>query len=107
MRKLILGMILAMFTTVAHADYTMVVPVLPMGGTSVWAEIVAKELEKYLGEKINIKHIPRARDIPGFNAWHNEMRNDDKVIMASYGNGVALQEEVDYDYRQYESIGLK
>ena len=25
MRKLILGMILAMFTTVAHADYTMVV----------------------------------------------------------------------------------
>ena len=29
MRKLILGMILAMFTTVAHADYTMVVPQKP------------------------------------------------------------------------------
>ena len=108
MRKLILGMILAMFTTVAHADYTMVVPQKPGGGTSVWAEIVAKELEKYLGEKINIKHIPGARDIPGFNAWHNEMRNDDTVIMVSHGgNGVSfLQEEVDYDYRQYESIGL-
>ena len=108
MRKLLLGLVFAMFTTVAHADYTMVVPQKPGGGTSVWAEIVAKELEKYLGENIKIKHIPGARDIPGFNKWHNEMRNDDKVIMVSHGgNGVAfLQEEVDYDYRQYESIGL-
>jgi hypothetical protein len=108
MRKLILGLVFAMFTTVAYADYTMVVPQKPGGGTSVWAEIVAKELEKYLGENINIKHIPGARDIPGFNKWHNEMRDDDKVIMVSHGgNGVAfLQEEVDYDYRQYESIGL-
>ena len=108
MRKLLLGLVFAMFTSVAYADYTMVVPQKPGGGTSVWAEIVAKELEKYLGENINIKHIPGARDIPGFNKWHNEMRDDDKVIMVSHGgNGVAfLQEEVDYDYRQYESIGL-
>lgn len=108
MRKLILGLVFAMVTSVAHADYTMIVPQKPGGGTSVWAEIVAKELEKYLGEDINIKHIPGARDIPGFNAWHNEMRNDDKVIMVSHGgNGVSfLQEEVDYDYRGYESIGL-
>lgn len=108
MRKLILGLVFAMVTSVAHADYTMIVPQKPGGGTSVWAEIVAKELEKYLGEDINIKHIPGARDIPGFNAWHNEMRNDDKVIMVSHGgNGVSfLQEEVDYDYRGYESVGL-
>ena len=46
MRKLLLGLVFAMFTTVAHADYTMVVP-KSGGGTSVWAEIVAKELEKY------------------------------------------------------------
>ena len=46
MRKLILGLVFAMFTTVAYADYTMVVPQKPGGGTSVWAEIVAKELEK-------------------------------------------------------------
>jgi hypothetical protein len=108
MRKLILGLVFAMVTSVAHADYTMIVPQKPGGGTSVWAEIVAKELEKYLGEDINIKHIPGARDIPGFNAWHNEMRNDDKVIMVSHGgNGVAfLQEEVDYNYGEYESVGL-
>ena len=36
------------------------------------------------------------------------MRDDDKVVMVSHGgNGVSfLQEEVDYDYRQYDSVGL-
>lgn len=109
MRKLLLGTVFALATaTTALADYTMVVPQKPGGGTSVWAEIVAGELEKYLGEDIVITHIPGARDIPGFNAWHNEMRDDDKVIMVSHGgNGVAfLQEEVDYNYGEYESIGL-
>ena len=109
MKKIIITALMSiLFSAQAFANYTMVVPQKPGGGTSVWAEIVAKELEKYLGEDINIKHIPGARDIPGFNAWHNEMRNDDKVIMVSHGgNGVAfLQENVDYDYRQYESVGL-
>ena len=107
MRKLFTIFILIIASTV-HADYTMIVPQKPGGGTSVWAEIVAKELEKYLNEDINIKHIPGARDIPGFDKWHNEMRDDDKVIMVSHGgNGVSfLQEDVDYDYRKYESIGL-
>lgn len=107
MRKLFTIFTLIIASTV-HADYTMIVPQKPGGGTSVWAEIVAKELEKYLNEDINIKHIPGARDIPGFDKWHNEMRDDDKVIMVSHGgNGVSfLQEDVDYDYRKYESIGL-
>ena len=98
----------ALTATTAMADYTMIVPQKPGGGTSVWAEIVAGELKKYLGEDIKITHIPGARDIPGFNAWHNEMRDDDKVIMVSHGgNGVSfLQEEVDYNYTDYESIGL-
>ena len=55
------------FTTSAVADYTFVVPQKPGGGTSVWAQIVATEMEKYLDEKIVIKHIRGARDIPGFN----------------------------------------
>jgi hypothetical protein len=61
-----------------------------------------------LGEKINIKLIPGARDIPGFNKWHNELRFEDDHFMVSHGgNGVSfLQEEVDYNYSQYESIGL-
>lgn len=106
--KKFLIMLFALLTTPAFADYTMIVPQKPGGGTSVWAEIVATELEKYLDEKVYVTHIPGARDIPGFNAWHTEMQNDDKTMMVSHGgNGVSfLQEEVAYDYRDYESIGL-
>lgn len=95
-------------TTTAYADFTMLVPQRPGGGTSVWAEIVAGELEQYLGEDINIEYYPGARDIPGFNEWHNNLRDDDNVIMVSHGgNAVSfLQEEVDYDYSEYESIGM-
>ena len=96
------------FTASATADYTFVVPQKPGGGTSVWAQIVATEMEKYLDEKIVIKHIRGARDIPGFNKWHNDMRDDDKVVMVSHGgNGVSfLNENVDYNYNEYDSVGL-
>jgi len=109
MKKLLLGTVVALTTaTTALADFTMLVPQKPGGGTSVWAEIVAGELEKFLGEDINIVHIPGARDIPGFETFHNEMQFDDDVIMVSHGgNGVSfLQESVDYNYADYESIGM-
>ena len=95
-------------SSIASADYTFVVPQKPGGGTSVWAEIVAQQLEPFLGEKINIKHIPGARDIPGFNEFHNELQKDDKTVMVSHGgNGVSfLQENVDYNYADYDSVGL-
>lgn len=99
---------LLMFSTPAFADYIMVVPQKPGGGTSVWAQIVATELEKHLDEKIIINHIPGARDIPGFNKFHSDLQFNEKTIMVSHGgNGVSfLQEKVDYDYRQYDSVGL-
>ena len=108
MRKFILTMMLVLFGTPALADYTMIVPQKPGAGTSQWAQIVAKELEKKLDEKIVIKHIPGARDIPGFNKFHNSLKNNDKTIMVSHGgNGVSfLQEKVDYNYADYDSIGL-
>ena len=108
MKKLLASVALVFAASTASADFTMVVPQKPGGGTSVWAEIVAGELEPFLGEDINIVHIPGARDIPGFNTFHNEMQFDDDVIMVSHGgNGVAfLQEQVAYNYADYESIGL-
>ena len=109
MRKLLmsLAMVLGM-TSTASADYTFVVPQKPGGGTTVWTEIVAKELAPFLGEKIIIKTIPGARDIPGFNKFHNDLQKDDKTVMVSHGgNGVSfLQENVDYNYADYTSIGL-
>ena len=43
-----------LFTTPVLADYTMVIPQKPGGGTSQWAQIVATELEKHLGENTNL-----------------------------------------------------
>jgi hypothetical protein len=109
MKKLIVFAAGLIMSASAIADYTFVVPQKPGGGTSVWAEIVAQQLEPFLGEKISIKHIPGARDIPGFNAFHNELQHDDKTVMVSHGgNGVSfLQESVDYNYADYNSIGLQ
>jgi len=108
MRKLLLALAVMLFATPALADYTLIVPQKPGGGTSVWAQIVATEWEKHLGERIIIKHIPGARDIPGFNEFHNELQRDSRTIMVSHGgNGVSfLQEKVDYNYAEYDSIGL-
>ena len=108
MRKIFLALAVMLFATPALADYTLIVPQKPGGGTSVWAQIVATEWEKHLGEKIVIRHIPGARDIPGFNAFHNELQKDPKIIMVSHGgNGVSfLQEKVDYNYAEYDSVGL-
>jgi len=106
MRKFLVALFLVLATPVS-ADITFVVPQKPGGGTSVWAQIVATELEKKLGEKIVIRHIPGARDIPGFNKFHNELQHDDNMVMISHGgNAVSfLQEEVDYNYADYDSIG--
>lgn len=110
MNKIIIGAFLALvlFSQVAFADYTFIVPQKPGGGTSVWTSIVAQELEKHLGERIQIQHIPGANDIPGFNKFHNEMQNDDKVVMVSHGgNGVSyLVDDVDYNYYDYDPIGM-
>ena len=51
MKKFILAVVLAVFGTAAYAtesSYVFVVPQKPGSGTSVWAQIVATELEKYL-----------------------------------------------------------
>lgn len=110
MKKLLTGAAIALALTAqsAFADFTFIVPQKPGSGTSVWTEIVAKELEKHLGEKIVIRNIPGANDIPGFNKFHNDYQDDDKVVMVSHGgNGVSyLVDEVDYDYYQYDPIGM-
>lgn len=51
LKKLLISATLSVgVATSAMADYTMIVPQKPGGGTSVWAEIVAGELEPFLGE---------------------------------------------------------
>lgn len=106
MKYFILSLLLV--SSIASADFTFIVPQKPGAGTSQWTEIVVREMQKYLDEKITIKHIPGARDIPGFNSFHEKYMHDDTYVMVSHGgNGVSfLQEEVAYDYSAYDSIGL-
>ena len=93
----------------AVADYRLIIPQNPGEGTSVWGSIVAKELEKKLGEKIVLEHIPGANDIPGFNKFHNDLQKDPKVIMLAHGGNAEsfLIHKVDYDYKKYDPIGLQ
>lgn len=107
MKKWLAGLTVALFATMAHADYKMIIPQEPGGGTSVWASIIAKHLEAKLGEKIILVHLPGARDIPAFNKFHNELRKDPKTIMVSHGGNAEsfLTEKVDYNYKDYEPIG--
>jgi len=100
-------MALLLMTSVAVADYNLIVPQKPSGGTSVWAQIVVAEWEKHLGEKINLIYKPGARDILGPDEFQNTLRFDDKTILVSHGgNGISyLIEPVDYNYLDWESIG--
>lgn len=109
MKKLIMSFVMLMTTAAVAQTYTFIVPQKPGGGTSIWASIVGKEMEKYLdGDKIKIKHIPGGREIPGFNKWATELKEDPTYFMVSHGgNGVAfLQENVKYNYADYDSVGL-
>ena len=58
MKKLLLAStFLAFISSQALADYKMIIPQKPGGGTSQWATIIAKHLETHLGEKIKLVHI--------------------------------------------------
>jgi hypothetical protein len=102
---------LAVFTAAlsAHADYRFIVPQEPGNGTDIWARIIAREMEKKLGEKIIVDNIPGANDVPGFNKFHNSLRKDPKTVMVAHGGNAEsfLYQNVDYNYAEYDPIGLQ
>jgi hypothetical protein len=111
MKKYLISTIAAVaFATSALADITMIVPQKPGAGTSVWAQIIAVELQKHLpNDTLTVRHIPGARSIPGFNDFHNELQYDDDVIMVSSGSNALsflMEPAAEYNYADYESIGL-
>jgi hypothetical protein len=111
MKKLLMSLVLTLgITGTAFADtFTFVVPQKPGSGTTIWTEIVLKELQRFLPEdELKLRNFPGARDIPAVNAFQNELRFDDSIVMVSHGgNGVSfLQEDVDYNYGDWESIGM-
>jgi len=109
MKKIIVALAaVALSATAALADYRLIVPQAPGGGTSVWANVISKHLEKFVDEPVIVEHIPGAQDIPGFNKFHNELQKDPKVIMVAHGGNAEsfLTDKVDYDYDKYDPIAL-
>jgi len=111
MKKILIAMALSTCIAVSALaeTFTFVVPQKPGSGTTVWTEIVLKELARFMpGHTLKLRNFPGARDIPAVNAFQNELRFDDTIIMVSHGgNGVSfLQENVDYNYADWESIGM-
>jgi len=111
MKKILMVLVLSLgIATSALAEtFTFVVPQKPGSGTTVWTEIVLKELARFMPEHtLKLRNFPGARDIPAVNAFQNELRFDDTIVMVSHGgNGVSfLQEQVDYNYADWESIGM-
>ena len=92
MRKLVmsLSMMIGM-TSTASADYIFVVPQKPGGGTTVWTEIVAKNLPHSLVRKLSSKLFPAQEIFPTSNKFHNDLQKNDKTVMVSHGgNGVSF-----------------
>ena len=101
---MVLVISLGIVTSALAETFTFVVPQKPGSGTTVWTEIVLKELARFMPEHtLKIRNFPGARDIPAVNAFQNELRFDDTIIMVSHGgNGVSfLQEDVDYNYADW------
>jgi len=108
LKVILLAMVMGL-CSIAQADYRFIVPQEPGNGTDIWARIVAREMEKKLGEKIIVENIPGANDVPGFNKFHNTLRKDPKVVMVAHGGNAEsfLYQKVDYNYAEYDPIGLQ
>lgn len=112
MKKLLIGilaLVVSSTTFAASNDIIFMVPQKPGKGTSQWTEIMLQELRKtpaLQGYNLVISYNPGARDMAGPNKFHNTERFKDNVVLVSHGgNGISyVQENVDYDYTQYDSI---
>jgi hypothetical protein len=103
MKKLLLTLAL-LVSTLAHADYSVIV-----NGPGGWPGIIVPELSKALGEPIRLEIIPGGGGygIASGNKWHEKLRYDNNNIWhSSGGNGEAflLDEVVKYNYKDYEPI---
>ena len=72
MLTLVVGLILT--ATSAMADYRLVVPSPKGTGTAIWADVVAAELEKYLGEKVIVENIKGGKGNVGLETFNTKYK---------------------------------
>ena len=108
MRKLLLVAITALLmTTTANAEFKVVVPQKPTGGTGTWANIIATEINKFLpaDDQILLEFIPGENDRKALKDYASKNKADDGIIQITHGGNAESFLQLDlngFDYRDLE-----
>lgn len=106
--KYILTAIIALFLTVstAMADYRLVVPSPKGTGTAIWGDVVAAELEKYLGERVIVENIKGGKGNVGLETFNTKYKDDPKTILLAHGGNANawLIENVNWSFKDWEPV---
>lgn len=106
--KYILTAIMTLFLTVgtAMADYRLVVPSPKGTGTAIWGDVVAAELEKYLGEKVIVENIKGGKGNVGLETFNTKYKDDPKTILLAHGGNANawLIENVNWSFKDWEPV---
>jgi hypothetical protein len=91
------------------AEYRLVIPSPKGTGTSIWGEVVAAELEKYLGERIVIENISGGAGNLGLEIFNTKYKNNPKVILLAHGGNANawLIEEVNWSFYDWDPIVIQ
>jgi len=106
--KYILTAIMTLFLTVgtAMADYRLVVPSPKGTGTAIWGDVVAAELEKYLGERVIVENIKGGKGNVGLETFNTKYKDDPKTILLAHGGNANawLIENVNWSFKDWEPV---
>jgi len=102
--SLILG--LSIMVSNAMADYTLVVPSPKGTGTSIWGDVVAAELSKYLDERVVVVNIPGGKGNFGLETFNSKYKDDPKAILLAHGGNANawLIEDVKWSFKDWNPV---
>ena len=113
MKKLLLGAVTALtLATTAHADFNVVVPQKPTGGTGTWANLVATEINKFLpaDDQIVLEFVTGESDRKALKDYVTLNKADDHVLQITHGGNAESFLQVDlkgFDYRNLDPIFIQ
>ena len=109
--KFILTLVASLLFTVtsAMAEYRLVVPSPKGTGTAIWADVVAAELEKYLGERVIVENIKGGKGNVGLETFNTKYKDDPKTILLAHGGNANawLIENVNWSFKNWEPIMIQ
>ena len=102
-------MLFCTFSTMALADYTLVVPSKPGTGTSIYAHVIAKELSKHLNENVIVESNGAAKGRVAIEKFNTTYKDDPKAIMLVHGGNANqyLIQNVGYDFKDWSPVMIQ